>query len=71
MPDCIRPEAHAGRYRPRRFSTRSAVRGERYASHAVLAWLLGEEAGPRVRQLLAAANIVVASDLTVIECRRG
>ena len=36
----------------------------------MLAWLLGEEAGPRVRQLLAAADIVVASDLTVIECER-
>jgi predicted nucleic acid-binding protein len=39
-------------------------------SSAVLAWLLGEEAGVRVRQLLTAADIVVASDLTVIECER-
>jgi hypothetical protein len=39
-------------------------------SSAVLAWLLGEEAAPRVRQLLTAADIVVASDLTVIECER-
>jgi predicted nucleic acid-binding protein len=39
-------------------------------SSAVLAWLLGEEAGARVRQLLTAADIVVASDLTVIECER-
>ena len=39
-------------------------------SSAVLAWLLGEEAGPRVRQLLSAADVVVASDLTVIECDR-
>lgn len=39
-------------------------------SSAVLAWLLGEEAGPRVRQLLSAAEIVVASDLTVVECDR-
>ena len=39
-------------------------------SSAVLAWLLGEEAGSRVRQLLTAAEIVVASDLTVIECER-
>lgn len=39
-------------------------------SSAVLAWLLGEEAGPRVRRLLAAADLVVASDLTVIECDR-
>ena len=39
-------------------------------SSAVLAWLLDEEAGARVRQLLRAADIVVASDLTVIECER-
>lgn len=39
-------------------------------SSAVLAWLLGEEAGPRVRRLLAAADLVVSSDLTVIECDR-
>ena len=39
-------------------------------SSAVLAWLLGEEAGPRVRRLLAAADLVVASDLTIIECDR-
>ena len=39
-------------------------------SSAVLAWLLGEEAGARVRQLLTPADIVVASDLTVIECER-
>ena len=47
------------------------MRGDLYAeSSAVLAWLLGEEAGSRVRQLLTAAEIVVASDLTVIECER-
>lgn len=39
-------------------------------SSAVLAWLLGEEAAPRVRRALAAADIVVASDLTLIECDR-
>lgn len=39
-------------------------------SSAVLAWLLGEEAGPGVRRLLATADIVVASDLTLIECDR-
>jgi predicted nucleic acid-binding protein len=39
-------------------------------SSAVLAWLLGEDAGPRVRQLLGAADMVVASDLTVVECER-
>ena len=39
-------------------------------SSAVLAWLLGEEAGGRVRQVLASTDVVVASDLTVIECDR-
>lgn len=39
-------------------------------SSAVLAWLLDEEAGPGVRQSLAAAPIVVASDLTLVECDR-
>ncbi|HEX6974145.1 MAG TPA: type II toxin-antitoxin system VapC family toxin [Vicinamibacterales bacterium] len=39
-------------------------------SSAVLAWLLGEDAGARVRQALAAADAVVASDLTLIECER-
>jgi predicted nucleic acid-binding protein len=39
-------------------------------SSAVLAWLLGEETGSRVRQLLAEAELVIASDLTLIECER-
>ena len=39
-------------------------------SSAVLAWLLGEDAGPGVRQLLSTADLVIASDLTVIECDR-
>jgi predicted nucleic acid-binding protein len=39
-------------------------------SSAVLAWLLDEPSGPAVRQLLAAADAVVASDLTLIECDR-
>jgi uncharacterized protein with PIN domain len=39
-------------------------------SSAVLAWLFEEESGPQVRQVLAAADIVVASDLTIIECER-
>lgn len=39
-------------------------------SSAVLAWLLGEEPAARVRQILAEAEIVVASDLTLIECDR-
>jgi predicted nucleic acid-binding protein len=39
-------------------------------SSAVLAWLLDEAAGLQVRQSLASADLVVASDLTVIECDR-
>jgi hypothetical protein len=39
-------------------------------SSAVLAWLLDESAAPHVRQSLASADMVVASDLTVIECER-
>jgi predicted nucleic acid-binding protein len=39
-------------------------------SSAVLAWLLGEDAGAAVRDALAGAAIVVASDLTLIECDR-
>jgi predicted nucleic acid-binding protein len=40
-------------------------------SSAVLAWLLDEEPGATVRELLAAEPIVVASDLTLIECDRA
>ena len=39
-------------------------------SSAVLAWLLGEPAGERVRQALAEAELVLASDLTLVECDR-
>ena len=39
-------------------------------SSAVLAWLLDEPAGASVRQTLANAEAVVASDLTLIECER-
>lgn len=39
-------------------------------SSAVLAWLLDEESGPHVRELLGTADVVVASDLTIIECER-
>ena len=39
-------------------------------SSAVLTWLLGEETAGRVRRVLAAAEIVIASDLTLIECDR-
>jgi uncharacterized protein with PIN domain len=39
-------------------------------SSAVLAWLLDEPSSPAVRTLLAASEITVASDLTLIECDR-
>jgi predicted nucleic acid-binding protein len=39
-------------------------------SSAVLAWLLGESAGIEVRQALARAELVVASELTIVECHR-
>jgi len=39
-------------------------------SSAVLAWLLGEHGSERVRGLLAAAEEVVASDLTRLEVTR-
>lgn len=39
-------------------------------SSAVLAWLLDEEAATVVRQRLAAETLVLASDLTLIECDR-
>lgn len=39
-------------------------------SSAVLAWLLDEVSAPEVRRLLGAAGIIVASDLTLLECDR-
>lgn len=39
-------------------------------SSAVLAWLLDEEFAASIRELLAAQQMVVASDLTLIECDR-
>ena len=39
-------------------------------SSAVLAWLLNESSAPEVRRLLAGAEIIVTSDLTLIECHR-
>lgn len=39
-------------------------------SSAVLAWLLDDAAAPDVRRLLATAALIVASDLTLIECDR-
>jgi predicted nucleic acid-binding protein len=40
-------------------------------SSAVLAWLLGEPPGLAVRRALEAAEFVVTSDLTLIECDRA
>jgi len=40
-------------------------------SSAVLAWLLGETAGSRVSQILGKSEIVVVSDLTILECERA
>ena len=39
-------------------------------SSAVLAWLLDEPTAPVVRRLLGEAEIIIASDLTLIECDR-
>jgi predicted nucleic acid-binding protein len=39
-------------------------------SSAVLAWLLGEEPGLVVRDVLRHAELVTASDLTLVECDR-
>ncbi len=39
-------------------------------SSAVLAWLLGEETGHSVRDVLQHADLVLASDLTLVECDR-
>jgi hypothetical protein len=39
-------------------------------SSAVLTWLLDEPAAPAVRRLLGDAEVIVASDLTLVECDR-
>jgi predicted nucleic acid-binding protein len=39
-------------------------------SSAVLSWLLDEDSSTHVRRLLGAAEVIVASDLTLIECDR-
>jgi len=39
-------------------------------SSAVLAWLLGEETGHSVREILQHSEVVMASDLTLVECDR-
>ena len=40
-------------------------------SSAVLAWLLDEPTAPKIRTALAGAEIVLASDLTLLECHRA
>lgn len=40
-------------------------------SSAVLAWLLGEASRGRVRDAIAEAELVIASDLTLLECERS
>ena len=39
-------------------------------SSAVLAWLLGEDPGDAVRGVLGGADLVLTSDLTLVECDR-
>jgi len=39
-------------------------------SSAIVAWLLGEEEGEPVRRCLASAHLVIASDLSLVECDR-
>ena len=39
-------------------------------SSAVLAWLLDEPTAPAMRHLLGEAEVIIASDLTLIECDR-
>ena len=39
-------------------------------SSAILAWLLDENFAQEVRNSLAAAEVIIASDLTLIECDR-
>src|SRR6202035_951081 len=39
-------------------------------SSAVLSWIFGEPRGQAVRKVLAAADSVLASDLTLVECDR-
>ncbi len=40
-------------------------------SSAVLAWLLGEVAGPQVVEIIDGARQVISSDLTLVECDRA
>ena len=36
----------------------------------MLVWLLGEEDGERIREVLGRSELVAASDLTLVECDR-
>jgi hypothetical protein len=40
-------------------------------SSAVLAWLFREAPAPQLKEILAGAELVVASDLTLVECDRA
>lgn len=40
-------------------------------SSAVLAWLFGEPAGDKVRAELDRASLIIASELTLVECERA
>lgn len=40
-------------------------------SSAVLAWLFREAPGPLLEEILAGAEMVLASDLTLLECHRA
>jgi predicted nucleic acid-binding protein len=40
-------------------------------SSAVLSWLLDEDAAETVLELLAAEDLIIASDLTLVECDRA
>jgi predicted nucleic acid-binding protein len=39
-------------------------------SSAVLAWLLGEPSGRNIRDVLSSSDVVITSDLTLVECDR-
>jgi len=39
-------------------------------SSAVLAWLLGEPDGKKIRRVLATSKSILSSDLTLVECDR-
>lgn len=39
-------------------------------SSAILSWLLGEDGGDRVREVLRGSKVVATSELTLLECER-